>query len=121
MFAGALSGQLNFRTGSYYGAFRSGELRRYQLALPIGIEIDGPANSDRRLLGIALTLERILGRPPAPSGFSFASPRSTRLLQPHVARDGLRRRQARTRQPWWYGQCRQCRNCRNCRHCGECR
>ena len=37
--------------------------------LPIGIEIDGPANSDRRLLGIALTLERILGRLPAPSGF----------------------------------------------------
>ena len=37
--------------------------------LPVGIEIDGPANSDRRLLGIALTLERILGRLPAPPGF----------------------------------------------------
>jgi mandelamide amidase len=37
--------------------------------LPVGIEIDGPANGDRRLLGIALTLERILGRVPAPPGF----------------------------------------------------
>jgi len=37
--------------------------------LPVGIEIDGPANSDRRLLGIALTLEKILGRLPAPPGF----------------------------------------------------
>lgn len=37
--------------------------------LPVGIEIDGPSNSDRRLLGIALTLERILGRLPAPPGF----------------------------------------------------
>ena len=37
--------------------------------LPVGIEIDGPANSDRRLLGIALTLEKILGRLPAPAGF----------------------------------------------------
>jgi len=37
--------------------------------LPVGIEIDGPSNSDRRLLGIALTLERILGRLPAPLGF----------------------------------------------------
>jgi mandelamide amidase len=34
----------------------------------IGIAIDGPANSDRQLPGIALTLERILGRLPAPSG-----------------------------------------------------
>ena len=37
--------------------------------LPVGIEIDGPANSDRRLLGIALTLEKILGSLPAPPGF----------------------------------------------------
>ena len=36
--------------------------------LPIGIEIDGPAGSDRRLLGIALTLEKILGRLPPPPG-----------------------------------------------------
>jgi mandelamide amidase len=40
-----------------------------KIGLPVGIEIDGPANSDRRLLGIALTLERILGRLPAPPGF----------------------------------------------------
>jgi mandelamide amidase len=37
--------------------------------LAVGIEIDGPANSDRRLLGIALTLEKILGSLPAPPGF----------------------------------------------------
>ena len=37
--------------------------------LRVGIEIDGPSNSDRGLLGIALTLERILGRLPAPPGF----------------------------------------------------
>jgi len=37
--------------------------------LPVGIEIDGPSGSDRRLLGIALTLEKILGRLPAPPGF----------------------------------------------------
>jgi mandelamide amidase len=37
--------------------------------LPIGIEIDGPANSDRRLLGVALTIEKILGRLPAPPGY----------------------------------------------------
>ena len=36
--------------------------------LPLGIEIDGPAGSDRRLLAIGLTLERILGRLPAPRG-----------------------------------------------------
>ena len=36
--------------------------------LPLGIEIDGPAGSDRRLLGIGLTLERILGRLPEPRG-----------------------------------------------------
>jgi mandelamide amidase len=37
--------------------------------LTVGIEIDGPANGDRRLLGIALTLERILGSLPPPPGF----------------------------------------------------
>jgi mandelamide amidase len=36
--------------------------------LPLGIEIDGPAGSDRKLLAIGLTLERILGRLPAPPG-----------------------------------------------------
>lgn len=35
--------------------------------LPIGIEIDGPYNSDQRLLRIALTLEKILGRLPPPN------------------------------------------------------
>ena len=34
--------------------------------LPIGLELDGPANSDRRLLGIGLALETLLGRLPAP-------------------------------------------------------
>ena len=34
--------------------------------LPIGIEIDGPSNSDQKLLRIALTLEKILGGIPAP-------------------------------------------------------
>ncbi len=37
--------------------------------LPIGIEIDGPAGSDRKLLGLGLALERILGRLPPPTGF----------------------------------------------------
>jgi len=34
--------------------------------LPIGLELDGPVNSDRRLLGIGLALEILLGRLPAP-------------------------------------------------------
>ncbi len=34
--------------------------------LPIGIAIDGPANSDRELLAIALAMEQVLGRAPAP-------------------------------------------------------
>ena len=34
--------------------------------LPVGIEIDGPAGSDRHLLGVAQTLESILGALPAP-------------------------------------------------------
>ena len=37
--------------------------------LPVGIEIDGAADSDRHLLGVALALEKILGALPAPSGF----------------------------------------------------
>jgi len=35
--------------------------------LPIGLELDGPAGSDRRLVAIGMALERVLGRvPPAP-------------------------------------------------------
>ena len=34
--------------------------------LPVGLEIDGPAGSDRELLAIGAALERILPRPPAP-------------------------------------------------------
>jgi Asp-tRNA(Asn)/Glu-tRNA(Gln) amidotransferase A subunit family amidase len=32
----------------------------------IGITVDGPANSDRELLAIALAMEQVLGRAPAP-------------------------------------------------------
>jgi Asp-tRNA(Asn)/Glu-tRNA(Gln) amidotransferase A subunit family amidase len=34
--------------------------------LPIGIELDGPARSDRRLLAIGLAMEKLFGRLPAP-------------------------------------------------------
>jgi mandelamide amidase len=34
--------------------------------LPIGIELDGPLRSDRRLIAIALAFEKVLGRVPAP-------------------------------------------------------
>ncbi|MBA1148573.1 indole acetimide hydrolase, partial [Ectothiorhodospiraceae bacterium WFHF3C12] len=34
--------------------------------LPVGLEMDGPAGSDRRLLAIGLALEELFGRPPAP-------------------------------------------------------
>lgn len=34
--------------------------------LPVGLEIDGPLGSDARLLGIALSIEAVLGRLPAP-------------------------------------------------------
>jgi mandelamide amidase len=35
--------------------------------LPVGLEFDGPAGSDRRLLALGLAVERVLGRlPPAP-------------------------------------------------------
>lgn len=35
--------------------------------LPVGLELDGPAGSDRRLLAIGMALEKIFGRLPAPS------------------------------------------------------
>ena len=35
--------------------------------LPIGIELDGPLRSDRRLIAIGLAFEKVLGRVPAPS------------------------------------------------------
>lgn len=34
--------------------------------LPVGLEIDGPLGSDRRLLAIGLSIEKLLGLPPAP-------------------------------------------------------
>jgi indoleacetamide hydrolase len=36
--------------------------------LPVGLELDGPAGSDRRLVAIGMTLEGIFGRLPPPSG-----------------------------------------------------
>src|SRR5580693_5017115 len=36
--------------------------------LPVGLELDGPAGSDRRLVAIGMALEGIFGRLPAPSG-----------------------------------------------------
>jgi mandelamide amidase len=39
---------------------------RSAAGLPIGLELDGPAGSDRRLLGIGLALEALFGRLPAP-------------------------------------------------------
>jgi indoleacetamide hydrolase len=36
-------------------------------ALPVGMELDGPAGSDRRLLSIGLALEKLCGRIPAPT------------------------------------------------------
>jgi mandelamide amidase len=39
---------------------------RTAAGLPVGLELDGPAGSDRRLLGIGLTLETLVGRLPAP-------------------------------------------------------
>ncbi|MDH2345801.1 indoleacetamide hydrolase [Bradyrhizobium sp. SSUT77] len=35
--------------------------------LPIGLELDGPAGSDRRLLAVGMALEKVFGRLPAPS------------------------------------------------------
>jgi mandelamide amidase len=34
--------------------------------LPVGLELDGPVGSDRKLLAIGLALEKLLGPPPAP-------------------------------------------------------
>jgi mandelamide amidase len=34
--------------------------------MPVGLEIDGPAWTDRRLLAIGLTMESVLGRLPPP-------------------------------------------------------
>jgi indoleacetamide hydrolase len=34
--------------------------------LPVGIELDGPAGSDRRLIAVGLAIEALLGRLPAP-------------------------------------------------------
>lgn len=34
--------------------------------LPVGLELDGPAGSDRRLLALGLAVEQVLGRLPAP-------------------------------------------------------
>jgi indoleacetamide hydrolase len=39
---------------------------RTAAGLPVGLELDGPAGSDRRLLGIGLALETLVGRLPAP-------------------------------------------------------
>jgi mandelamide amidase len=39
---------------------------RTEAGLPVGLEMDGPAGSDRRLLGIGLALEALFGRLPAP-------------------------------------------------------
>ncbi len=36
--------------------------------LPVGIEIDGPLGSDRRLLALGLAMEQVLGRLPNPPG-----------------------------------------------------
>ncbi|MGA2057087.1 MAG: amidase family protein, partial [Bradyrhizobium sp.] len=35
--------------------------------LPVGFELDGPAGSDRRLIAIGLSMEKLFGRLPAPS------------------------------------------------------
>lgn len=35
--------------------------------LPVGLELDGPAGSDRRLLAIGMAMDKVFGRLPAPS------------------------------------------------------
>ena len=35
--------------------------------LPVGLELDGPAGSDRKLISIGLALENLFGRLPAPA------------------------------------------------------
>jgi mandelamide amidase len=37
-----------------------------QEGLPVGIELDGPIGSDRRLLAIGVAFEQVLGSLPAP-------------------------------------------------------
>lgn len=39
---------------------------RTQAGLPLGLELDGPAGSDRKLLSIGMALEQVFGRLPAP-------------------------------------------------------
>jgi mandelamide amidase len=41
-------------------------IARTQGGLPLGLELDGPAGSDRKLLAIGLALERLFGKLPAP-------------------------------------------------------
>ncbi|MBI2753116.1 MAG: indoleacetamide hydrolase [Betaproteobacteria bacterium] len=41
-------------------------IARTQAGLPIGLELDGPAGSDRKLLAIGLALENVFGHLPAP-------------------------------------------------------
>jgi mandelamide amidase len=41
-------------------------IARTQGGLPLGLELDGPAGSDRKLLAIGLALEKLFGRLPAP-------------------------------------------------------
>ena len=36
--------------------------------LPVSLEIDGPQGSDRRILEIGKTIEKVLGRIPSPKG-----------------------------------------------------
>jgi mandelamide amidase len=36
--------------------------------LPVGLELDGPAGSDRRLLAVGMAVEKVFGRLPAPTG-----------------------------------------------------
>ena len=38
-----------------------------QRGLPVGLELDGPAGSDRALLAVGLAIEQQLGHPPAPT------------------------------------------------------
>ena len=35
--------------------------------LPVGLELDGPAGSDRKLLAIGMAMEKLFGRLPPPS------------------------------------------------------
>ena len=35
--------------------------------LPVGLELDGPAGSDRKLLAVGMAMEKLFGRLPPPS------------------------------------------------------